>query len=1002
VGDGVSKRYQIALPAPLKEILHGDPELHASVLDALNTFGQWLDASDMPFFPEYTEHGSAHVTSVIETAWLLLNDTAEATLKPVDAVILALAALLHDAAMHLSEAGFLALFEEEELTTPLPGFKEQDWRMLWQNFSAEAVRWDERQLLDIFGEPEPLISITLDPLQMTKKDRLAIGVFLRRHHHRLAHEIAMRGVPGPNGQRMKVPNMPADILNLAGIVARSHGQPLRASSDHVREGLLGGVAAPRIVLLMASLRIADFLDAKPDRAPSQVTLTRRLCSPISQQEHKVNQCISSISFEEDDPCAIAVRAQPPDVQTYVRMRKWLDALKAEIDTAGAILGEIYAGEAPIAGLRFLRVRSNLDNLEAFSQTVNYVPDEIRLTVAENDLIRLLIEPLYGDTPEIGIRELVQNSVDAVRELRSLEKTEGVGKLSQATDRSFDVIVSLVRDEEYRTWVSVDDRGIGMSLQTIVNYFLRVGAAFRRSSEWRLQFEPVAGSPTVLRSGRFGIGVLAAFLLGPEVRVSTRHATAQKDEGLEFEVGLDSQMIEIRRVSRSVGTTIRIQISYNTWKDLCKNPDSWDWYHQASPSVRRQIIQDGEVEQLKTRFLLPQFGEPLPLHWYRVSTDDFPEIDWTLMDGPAAMNCNGIEIGLHSSTSYLNRLMIHLPDRFGGRMLQREPLFTNLRLPKLSVSDPCGKLPVNLQRTGLTKYTVPFEEALFDDVMRNIVACLVVSAPLAPPDGSEELSRYRDLIPFDYPARPHFFPHNYLSYEDALWWPWFFREDGTGPTTYWNITHADIKNALLICLKKESRFADLVLPSELKNLADAVFVFSVQGKKTFMTRWLRFALLDKGYGNNPFEQLRVSSTHVLIPERIANEVRDSQRFPKRLKNDLDEVRISEEHLLWDVGNADYCKVDLGEVAKALTPQLASSVIAIAEWRLESVQPRSTVTPFEKEWSVSVDNAIVPFDAHERKALIDVVRSQLESHMDSHEELAKQWRRKQVEKTNLSRE
>jgi len=417
----VNKRYRIVLPVPLKKILQQDPHLHASVLGALNTVGQWLDASNMPFFPEYTEHGPAHVTSVIETAWLCLNNAAQTALKSVDAAILSLAALLHDAAMHLSEEGFLALLEEEELATPLPGFKEQDWRVLWQGFSAEALRWDERQLLDIFGEPEPLPFITLDPVQMTKKDRLAIGVFLRRHHHRLAHEIAMRGVPGPNGQRMKILNVPPDILNLAGIMARSHGQPLRASSDHVREDLLQVVAAPRVVLLMASLRIADFLDAKPDRAPSQVTLTRRLCSPISQQEHKVNQCISSISFEEDDPCAIAVRAQPPDAQTYVRMRKWLDMLQNEIDTASAVLGEICTHKGSTAGLRLLRVKSNLDDRESFSQTVDYVPDEVRLTVAESDIIQLLIKNLYGDAPEIGIRELVQNSVDAVRELQSLAR-----------------------------------------------------------------------------------------------------------------------------------------------------------------------------------------------------------------------------------------------------------------------------------------------------------------------------------------------------------------------------------------------------------------------------------------------------------------------------------------------------------------------------------------------------------------------------------------------------
>jgi len=170
----------------------------------------------------------------------------------------------------------------------------------------------------------------------------------------------------------------------------------------------------------------------------------------------------------------------------------------------------------------------------------------------------------------------------------------------------------------------------------------------------------------------------------------------------------------------------------------------------------------------------------------------------------------------------------------------------------------------------------------------------------------------------------------------------------------------------------------------------------------MTRWLRFALMDKGYGNNLFERLKVGSTRVLIPERIANQVRDSRRFPKQLRTKLNEVRVNGQYLLWGANNTDCCEITLQEVAKALTPQFASSVIAIAEWTLESIQPRSALTPFEKEWSASVDSAIVPFDASERKALIDAVRSQLGSHMDSHEELAKQWQTKKANKANLSRE
>jgi molecular chaperone HtpG len=74
---------------------------------------------------------------------------------------------------------------------------------------------------------------------------------------------------------------------------------------------------------------------------------------------------------------------------------------------------------------------------------------------------------------------------------------------------------------------------------------------------------------VLRSGRFGVGALAAFLLGIEIHVSTRHVTASK--GISFITKLDLNPVELRYdASIPVGTSIRVKLTPQVFKQLGKH------------------------------------------------------------------------------------------------------------------------------------------------------------------------------------------------------------------------------------------------------------------------------------------------------------------------------------------------------------------------------------------------------------------------------------------------
>jgi len=987
---------KIELPGAFEDTLRKDRALYGSVLVSLELFGEWLDKSEMPFFPEYTEHGVEHVSSVIRTAWLILNDRSRLECTPADTAVLALAALVHDAAMHLSEDGFIALLHSGLISSPTLGFADPPWRMLWQRFLEVALRFDEVRLVELFGDTEPVSRPPADPAQLTRRHRILIGEFLRRYHHRLAHEIAVSGVPGPTAEVLELGDVPTDIRDFAGLVARSHGESLRGCTDHPRgKYYVREHCEVHAAFLMSAFRISDYLDIRPGRAPKQIDLIRRLRSPLSDSEREANRCIHDIAFLDEDPEAIRVTAEPRNVSVYLRLRSWLDGLQAEMDTSWAVLGEIYGRYLPHLGLRFRRVKSNLDDPQAFSRTVDYLPLDVRLTVASSELLKLLIEPLYGDSPSIGIRELIQNAVDAVRELEFLQEETEMDRPIDLPDQAADVLVSLEKDDAGGTWLTVSDRGIGMSPETIIQYFLRSGATFRRSSEWRLRFEAEDGTPKVLRSGRFGIGVLATFLLGSSVRVATRHALSDPNMGFEFEVGLGSKEIELRRITRPIGTTVRVRIPYWVWNRLREDTDSWDWYALDRPTLERVEIEGDERHAIPSRNPMPAAGDVPPLHWHKLRTSDHFEVFWTYSEAAPKLSCNGIAI--RGSSFRLTPGGIPLGRIEGSAWFVKEdyPLLWKIRAPRVSVFDPQGRLPLNLQRTNLTTRHVPFEKDLAEDVIKNVVACALVTAPSAPAGKEMPIDRYRTIIPSSYPLPLPVSTACYLEYDGVRWLPWFCSSEAVGLASFWHISNSGFHRMLLVLFSSDT--PSLQVSSDLTKAGPPCFFFTARDSQTETAKWVRFALLDSLYGDsNPFQQLAVAGARVILSKGVSDGVLDSNRFPKRLRNRITEAQIDAGHVMWSVGRIPNRNVDFKRLVtelRGLARNLyypGKRIKCLAEWYLEEEQPTPPLSTFERTWRDAVQQSLVPSEQEAREALISAARGKLASHMVSHLELVKEWR------------
>jgi len=335
------------IPKHLEQKMRSNAELYGAVLQSIAEFKPWFDHSKTPFFPEYTDHNWSHVAQTVATAVSLIRDEAWSQVTPDDACVLMLAVLLHDSGMHLSEDGFLALINDNANRRSVEGWPDESWGSLWMDFLSEASRFDARKLITLFGDTKPVHPPPSDSTEWTARDRLLIGEFLRRHHPRLAHEIAVHGVPGVGSCPLRLKGVPSDLADLAGLISRSHGMPLRSIIPALSRFDARAYKGIHAVFLMCVLRIADYLQVQAERAPTQMLHVKKLRSPLSQGEWAAHDAIRDIRSTHNDPEAIYVDAKPKTAATFLRLKRLLTGLQDEIDATWAVLGEVYGRFGPL-------------------------------------------------------------------------------------------------------------------------------------------------------------------------------------------------------------------------------------------------------------------------------------------------------------------------------------------------------------------------------------------------------------------------------------------------------------------------------------------------------------------------------------------------------------------------------------------------------------------------------------------------------------------------------
>lgn len=556
---------------------------------------------------------------------MLISQPSFENLTPEDVTVIILSALGHDLGMHITFKGFKCLIEDRfKLNKGNDYLNDRKWSDLWNEYLKEIKIWSDKKKQQVFGRVIEFIDIPEDELDLTKLHRLIIGEFLRKNHHRLAYDIILQGFPldKTEFQDFIVDTIPYFKLIIA-IVARSHGEDLWSMVDHLhrlfgRVGITDKIYKVHVCYLMSILRLSDYLDLSEQRAGLNIYQKHNFHSSISKLEWEFNQSVYTIDFGETQPDTVYIWVNPPKRSIiFLKLEAHIKAMQSELDSCWAALGYVHSKMT----LSVRRINSNLKDL---INELDYVPEKISFD-ANKDLIKLLIKPLYGEDIKYAIRELLQNAIDACHEKASI--------CNEEYEPQIEIVIT---NGEF----IITDNGIGMGTHIITNYFLVAGASYRNDFEWKKVYID-KGTSKVIRGGRFGIGVLASFLIGNQLTVKTRPYFEKYT--YSFDANLDVEQIDIFKNTymSTSGTEIRIKITESIPMNLFKNlyvfdkPKIWVKNH-----VSTQIANMNVHVSKDTMYYFKEHS--IEVYWsycneYRISYNGF------ILEEEKSFNCVSLNI-----------------------------------------------------------------------------------------------------------------------------------------------------------------------------------------------------------------------------------------------------------------------------------------------------------------------------------------------------------------------
>ncbi|MHA4868044.1 HD domain-containing protein [Duganella sp. PWIR1] len=327
--------------------------------------------------------------------------------------------------------------------------------------------------------------------------------------------------------------------------------------------------AVNLAAVATYVRLIDLLDIGEDRTPYVLW---RFIAPkdrISKMHWERHRALSPISVKQGDVLRrVVVTGTTYDPETYAALadlQSWIESqFEKSINTLRTIPGDYDV---------------DLDSrIDWTIHAVGFEPLKLRFELDGSRIMQLLSSELYDRDALVFLRELLQNSVDAIDTRVEVLRAEGALLRGE-----IDVKINTDSDG---LWIEWRDNGIGMDEKILRSFFCKIGHSWYRSKEAR-------NFPGLDAISQFGVGILSCFAVSDEIQIETRRDPNVTDnrEGFLIEIPARDSYFRIKRMPAvPVGTCIRMKIIQIPGREISKNK-----IHSAIKKISRFVKHNIKID-----------------------------------------------------------------------------------------------------------------------------------------------------------------------------------------------------------------------------------------------------------------------------------------------------------------------------------------------------------------------------------------------------------------------
>ncbi|MFK0002319.1 ATP-binding protein [Paenarthrobacter sp. NPDC090522] len=473
------------------------------IAEALNYFGSFS------MLEEYTKHDISHIDGMLAMYDWMIPEETKSKMTPADWLLITLSTYLHD---------FGLLITRDE-------FDARENNLKYLEFRSRVLNNDDPSVKDYRSQ--------IERLEGLEADHFMYQEFVRYYHaERIRGWIKVESDLSWGGDARVVKRLGELMRELeetfredVGIVCESHHlDDLHDTRKYPLSRPYGATPEEEANVQYAAmlLRTSDLLHVTNDRVPSMAALVINPRNPKSQVEWAKQGAVRRVRAKPvvKTPDAtdnaglqdtIEVHASFKEAEGYFGLTGYLQYATKQLQQTFAWSGQNHLTGGSSFEFPWNRIDSS--HIEA----KGFVTEQFVFEIDQAKILDLLTgHTLYNDTGVV-VRELVQNSLDAVR-LQA--------HLMSKTGQSYSPKIVIEWSSPERT-LTVTDNGVGMSQSIIEKNFLHVGSSRYQEPEFQKAF------PEFASISRFGIGVLSTFMVADDVTVVTVHESEEEARKLSL-------------------------------------------------------------------------------------------------------------------------------------------------------------------------------------------------------------------------------------------------------------------------------------------------------------------------------------------------------------------------------------------------------------------------------------------------------------------------------------